>query len=104
MVENFKSIPIRFDPFLYLLDDIINLTDKHRDIGVVETAFWRWNAIIFNVWPDMFVMRIRTLQCQIIRVGLGIVPVQLFFALPSFITILVYHSWHAVIKDPFPDD
>lgn len=45
---------------------------------------------MFDIWRNMLVVRLCTLQGWIVRMWLWIVPVQLVFALPNFVTILVY--------------
>jgi hypothetical protein len=60
---------------LYLIDETLNLIDKHGKIRTAKTVFWCWNAIILDIWWNMFVVRIRALQDQVIWMRLCIIPV-----------------------------
>ena len=54
--------------------------------------------MVFDIRGNVLVMRMRTLQCWIIRMRLRIVPVQFFLTLPNFIPIPVYHSRQTMIQ------
>src|SRR5687768_8503238 len=49
----------------------------------------------------MLMVGMRALQARLVRVGLRIVPVELFFPLPDFIPIGIDQSGQSVENDPF---
>ena len=69
-----ESTPFLFGLFFYLIDEALDFADKPREIGAVKTILRCRDAIVFNVWLDMFMVGICPLQSRIIRMWLGIVP------------------------------
>ncbi len=50
--------------------------------------------MVFNIWLDMFMVRMRAGQCQIIGVRLGVIPVQFLLTLPGFVAVISnFHTW-----------
>ncbi len=60
--------------------------------------------MMFDVWQNVFVMRVRTKQRWFIRMRLRIVPVQLLLTLPDFVTILIYDRRQPMIENSFSND
>lgn len=57
---------------------------------------------MFNVWGNVFMMRVRALENWIVRVRLGIVPVQFLLTLPNLVTIPVYDGRHTMKENSLP--
>ncbi len=77
--------------------------DKHGKIRLAKSALRCGNAIVLDVWLNMFMVRIRALQRRVIWVGLRIVPIYLLVASPDLVTIPIDDSRQSMIQDSFTD-
>jgi hypothetical protein len=54
---------------------------------------------MFDVWWNVLVVRVGTLQVRLSRVRLGVIPIQFLFPAPDFVAILVQAKRKLMIQE-----
>jgi hypothetical protein len=67
-----KSVLFGFGLVLYFPDDSLNLPNEHGQIRLGKTHLRRGEAVVFDVWGDVLVMRMCALQSWIIWVRMSV--------------------------------
>ena len=84
---------------LFLGKQGLNLHNQRRQVWLKEAHVGRWNAVLLDVGRNMLVMRMRGCQQRLIRVRLGVVPIQFLAILPDFVALPVNYCWQPVVED-----
>jgi hypothetical protein len=84
--------------------EFFNFLDQLRKVGSAEAESRRWNSMVLDIGRNMLVVRVRALQDGIVRMGLWVVPVELFVASPDFITVSLDEEWTSIEDESLQDD
>lgn len=72
-----------------VLNEQFDFLDDGGQIWSHEAQTRRRNAMMFDIWRNMFVVWMGNHKRSVIRVCLRIIPVQLFTVVPDFISVLL---------------
>ncbi len=82
MVNDQRATSIKIEELLF------NLSNKKRQIRLVERQIWRSHAMMLYIGRNVLVMGMGRLQSEIIGMGLRIIPIQLFIISENAIAVM----------------